>query len=40
VGKAFAALFNARAHLDIVFLNDARHAEIAKVCPPFFAKKA
>jgi hypothetical protein len=39
-GKTFAAMFNARAQLDIIFLNHAQDAEIAKVCPPFFARKA
>ncbi len=38
-GKTFAALFNAKAHLDIIFLNEEQHAAIAKVCPPFFARK-
>lgn len=33
VGKAFAALFNTSAHLDIVFLSEAKDAEIRKTCP-------
>jgi len=39
-GKTSAAMFNARAQIDIVFLNHAQDAEIAKVCPPFFARNA
>ena len=40
VGKAFAALFNTRAHLDIVFLSDERDTEIRKACPPFYDRNA
>jgi hypothetical protein len=36
VGSAFASIFNARQHLDIVFLSDAQHAEVSRVCRPFF----
>jgi hypothetical protein len=39
VGKAFAALFNAKANLDVVFLDGAKDAEIRKVCPPFFDRE-
>ena len=36
IGRTFAALFDTRAYLDIVFLNDERDAEIRKACPPFY----
>jgi hypothetical protein len=36
IGKTVAALFNTRADLDIVFLNNERDAEISKACPPFY----
>lgn len=39
-GKAFAAIFNAKTHLDIIFLDDAQNAEIGKVCPSFYDRKA
>src|SRR5258706_2136678 len=32
VGAAFASIFNAKAHLDIIFLTDAQDADIRKVC--------
>lgn len=38
--RAFAALFNTEAHLDIVFLNNERDAEIGKACPPFYDRNA
>ncbi|HLX17750.1 MAG TPA: enhanced serine sensitivity protein SseB C-terminal domain-containing protein [Bradyrhizobium sp.] len=40
VGKTFAALLNTTAHLDIVFLDEARDAEIRKTCPPFYNRYA
>jgi SseB protein C-terminal domain len=40
MGKAFAALFNTKAHLDIVFLSDEQDAEIRKACPPFYDRNA
>jgi hypothetical protein len=39
-GKIFAALFNTKAHLDIIFLSDAKDADIRKVCRPFFDRPA
>jgi hypothetical protein len=36
IGKTVAALFNTRADLDIVFLNNERDAEIRKACRPFY----
>ena len=36
MGKTFAALFNTRADLDIMFLDDERDAEIRKACAPFY----
>jgi hypothetical protein len=40
IGAVFAAIFNARAHLDVMFLPDARHAEVSRVCRPFFQRAA
>ena len=40
IGKTVAALFNTRADLDIVFLNNERDAEIRKACPPFYDRNA
>lgn len=37
--RTFAALFNTRDDLDIIFLTDEKHAEISKVCPPFYARR-
>ena len=37
-GKIFAALFNTRASLDIIFLTEAKDAEIRNVCSPFYAR--
>ena len=34
--RAFGALFNTEAHLDVVFLDDAGDAEIRKNCQPFY----
>jgi hypothetical protein len=36
MGNTFAALFNTKADLDIVFLSGERDAEIRKACPPFY----
>ena len=36
MGKTFAALFNTKTHLDIMFLDDERDAEIRKACRPFY----
>jgi hypothetical protein len=36
IGKTVTALFKTSADLDIVFLNNARDAEIRKACPPFY----
>ena len=40
VERAFAALFNTTAHLDIVFLDDESDAKIRKTCPPFYDRLA
>jgi hypothetical protein len=40
LGKAFAALFNTRDHLDIVFLSGELDAEISHACPPFYDRNA
>ncbi len=37
-GRTFAALFNARASFDVVFLDGRKDIEIRKVCPPFFER--
>ena len=39
-GKAFAALINTRENLDVIFLSEEKDAEISKVCPPFYARRA
>ena len=36
MGKTFAALFNTKTHLDIMFLDNERDAEIRKACTPFY----
>jgi hypothetical protein len=36
VGSAFASIFNARQHLDVIFLSDEQHAEVSRVCRAFF----
>src|SRR5882724_9713096 len=38
VGAVFASIFNARQHLDIVFLSDAQNAEASRVCRAFFER--
>jgi len=37
VGTIFADVFNAKEHLDIMFLTDSQEAELKKACPPFFS---
>ena len=39
-GRTFDALFNTKSHLDIMFLDDERDAEIRKACAPFFDRTA
>lgn len=34
--RAFGALFNTDAHLDVVFLDDEGDARMRKACPPFY----
>jgi SseB protein C-terminal domain len=36
MGRTFEALFNTKTHLDIMFLDDERDAEIRKACAPFY----
>jgi len=36
IGAIFAFVFNAKEHLDIMFLTDSQEAELSKVCKPFF----
>ncbi|HEY0342229.1 MAG TPA: enhanced serine sensitivity protein SseB C-terminal domain-containing protein, partial [Steroidobacteraceae bacterium] len=36
MGRTFEALFNTRAHLEIMCLDDERDAEIRKACAPFY----
>ena len=38
-GKTFAALFNASASLDVIFLDGGKDVEIRKVCAPFFVRE-
>jgi hypothetical protein len=40
VERAFAALFNTTAHLDILFLSENKDAEIRKAFPPFYNRYA
>jgi hypothetical protein len=36
VGAVFAAIFNPRAHLDVVFLSETQRAAVSRVCRAFF----
>ena len=36
IGAVFAAIFNRRAHLDVVFLSQDQHAAISRVCRAFY----
>jgi hypothetical protein len=38
--RAFGALFNTDAHLDVVFLDDEGDAKIRKACQPFYSHRA
>jgi len=38
-GRTFAALFNAKASLEVIFLNGKKDVEIRKVCAPFFERE-
>jgi hypothetical protein len=38
--RAFGALFNTEAHLDVVFLDDEGDAKIRKACEPFYHCRA
>jgi hypothetical protein len=38
VGAIFGFVFNAKEHLDIMFLTDDQEAELVKACPPFFKR--
>lgn len=38
--RAFGALFNTEAHLDVVFLDDAGDARIRRSCRPFYSYTA
>jgi hypothetical protein len=40
MGRTFEALFNTKTHLDIMFLDDERDAEIRKACAPFYDRTA
>jgi hypothetical protein len=37
--RAFGALFNTQAHLDVVFLDDEGDARMRKACPPFYHRR-
>ncbi len=39
-GKIFAAMFNTRAQLDVIFLTGGKDAEIRRVCQPFYDRNA
>ena len=36
VGTIFADVFNAKEHLDIMFLTDGQEVQLTKACKPFF----
>jgi hypothetical protein len=36
IGEIFASIFGQQVYMDILFLTDAREAELAKICKPFF----
>jgi len=36
IGAIFAAVFHAREHLDIIFLNNEQESVLVNVCAPFF----
>lgn len=38
--RAFGALFNTEAHLDVVFLDDERDCQIRKICRPFYSSRS
>ena len=38
-GRTFAALFNAKASLEVIFLDGKKDVEIRKVCAPFFKRE-
>ena len=38
VGALFATIFNARAHLDVLFLDAERQAQVRRVCPAFYQR--
>jgi len=38
VGAIFGFVFNAKEHLDIMFLTDGQEAQLTKVCKPFFER--
>jgi len=38
VGSVFASVFNAKEHLDIMFLTDIQEFQLRKVCRPFFER--
>jgi hypothetical protein len=40
MGRTFEALFNTKTHLEIMFLDDERDAEIRKACAPFYDRTA
>lgn len=38
VGTIFGDVFNAKEHLDIMFLTDSQEAQLTKTCKPFFGQ--
>jgi hypothetical protein len=38
IGEIFAAIFNRKEHLDIIFIQSNQEEELRKVCQPFFEK--
>ena len=38
IGRIFASLFDASAHLDVIFLSDEQETDIRTVCPAFYRR--
>jgi hypothetical protein len=38
LAPVFQSLFDQESHVDITFLSEEREAELAQVCPPFYAR--
>jgi SseB protein C-terminal domain len=38
IGKVFAELFNAKEHLDVLFMNSRKESAVRAVCSPFYVR--